>query len=394
MGGSSAAQRINCPGSLELEKKAPEQEASDFAARGSMLHAAIELLIVADPATLDDAEPMMQELVGKNLGFGEDHEITEELIDDKLRPAIKTWFDIVEEYGIDDWFIEQRVSLETVINGAFGTAYIIAKDSADRLHILDWKFGDGVPVAAEGNLGLGFYAAGALYDEDPELQEFTDKISGVVLHIVQPRTGLAKVDPRDTWETTEAWVESLVNQAVEAMDKAALPDAPLKPGSWCRWCRAKAGCSAHAAMASEALSKAPESMTAVELADALHKASLLEDWCKAVVKLAQKELESGAAVPGWKLVRGRAGARKWIDPDVVADICKKKHLKVAEMYKPRVLLSPTEMEKRHKKLYCDKLSLEVTSKAAGLTLAPDSDKRPAVTDSMSLLADAMKGAKK
>jgi hypothetical protein len=51
MGGSSATKRINCPASYQLEAAMPEgTESSSYADRGSMLHAAMELLLTADPA--------------------------------------------------------------------------------------------------------------------------------------------------------------------------------------------------------------------------------------------------------------------------------------------------------------------------------------------------------
>ena len=153
MGGSTAAQRRNCPGSFSLEAEMPKGPESEFAKRGSMLHACMELLITADPENIEAAEPLMQELIGQDMGFGDEFQVTQELVDTKLRPALAAWFEIVAEYGIDDWFIEQRVSLEAVVPGAFGTADILAKDTSNRLHSLDWKFGDGVPVPVEANDG-------------------------------------------------------------------------------------------------------------------------------------------------------------------------------------------------------------------------------------------------
>ena len=225
MGGSTAAQRINCPGSYMLEKNAPPKKASEFANEGSMLHAAMELLLTENVQTMEEAEPLFQQLIGQDMGY-EGHEITEGHIEDKIRPAYASWLNIMRRYKLDDWFIEARVSLEAVVPGAFGTADVIAKDKRGMLHIIDWKFGDGVPVEAEGNYGLGFYAGCAMYDTDPEMEEFTSSITGVVLHIVQPRRGVAD-DPWKHWETDEEWIEALIDQAAEAMEKAI----PLSPES-------------------------------------------------------------------------------------------------------------------------------------------------------------------
>ena len=387
MGGSTAGQRINCPGSYQLEQQAPPKEASEFADEGSMLHAAMELIIVADPETLKAAEPLFDELVGQDMGF-EGHEITEEHIESKIRPATEAWLRVCKKYGLDDWFIEQRVSLESEIDGAFGTADILAKDTKNRLHVLDWKFGDGVPVPVEGNYGAGFYAAAALYDVDPELQEFCDEIESVVLHIVQPRRGYAD-DPLQTWETSVEWIEALVDQAYEANQKALQPNPPLKTGAWCRWCAAKAICPEHQNLAAEALSVAPESMTAVDMGKYLAMADQLKSWIASVYELAQSEMERGAAVPGYKLVEKRA-TRKWADEGAVIETLRKSK-RPRKSYMKETLLSPAQIEKNFPKLYSKTLSAMVNSKSSGVTVVTDDDKRPAVTSSVALLANALPG---
>ena len=42
MGGSNAAQRINCPGSYKLEEEAPPSVESNYATQGSVFHAGAE----------------------------------------------------------------------------------------------------------------------------------------------------------------------------------------------------------------------------------------------------------------------------------------------------------------------------------------------------------------
>jgi len=385
MGGSTAARRINCAGSLVAEKNSPEQAESEFATQGSLFHAAMELLITADPRNMKEAEPLLTDLLGQDLGFGEQWAINQSQIDAKIRPALEAWFTVFEKYEFDDWFIEQRVSLESVISGAFGTCDILGKDMAKRLHVLDWKFGDGIPVAVEANIGLGFYAGAALYDDDPELMDFCDDITGVVLHIVQPRVGSEVV--LHTWETTEAWIEALVNQAAAAMDLALKPNAPFKPGSWCQFCRARPTCDAYLSMGSQALSKAPESMDAVSLGDAMKKADLLKNWISDIYKIAQREMEGGAAIPGFKLVN-KLPRRVWADDKQAEKDLRTAKVKVADIFSKK-LISPTQAEKLNKALYSKTLSANVVMHSSGLTVVADSDKRQAVVNSMELLANAL-----
>jgi len=384
MGGSTATQRRHCAGSYYWEQQAPEPPASEFADRGSMLHAAMQLLITADPGSMRKAEPVLKELIGQDLGF-EGHEVTQELVDTKLRPALKAWFEIVKKWGINDWFIEQRVSLEAVIPGAFGTADILAKDAQNRLHALDWKFGDGYAVEVKANDGAAFYTAAALYDDDEEIAKFCENITGIVFHIVQPRKGSDAV--YDSWETDEKWIDRWLDQTVASMQLARLPDPPTKPGSWCKWCRAKPICPSYDTMASEALGKEPKALDATSLADALKKARLLKSWITEVFKLAQRELEGGAALPGYKLVN-KLPRRQWVDSEEAEKRMRAARLLVAQMYH-KTLISPTQLEKVKPNLYRRMSDDYVTLKSSGLTVVDDTDSRPAVSGSVELLANAL-----
>ena len=384
MGGSTAEQRIQCPGSMKLEAQMPERPSSDFAREGSMLHAAMEL-IIAD----EMPEDALDEFLGQDLGF-DGLKITKSLIEEKLKPARRAFWRIVEEWGWEDWFIEQKVTLWPV-PGAFGTIDILAKDSKGRLHVLDWKFGDGVFVDIEGSYQLGFYAAAALYDDEPEIKALCEDVSGVVLHIIQPRLGDDESEHHRYWETDEDWIEKLIDQAERAAKLAQSDDPPIKPGSWCRWCTADPICPAKKSMASEALSKAPESMTALELAEALELADQLKPWIKKVFDLGQQEAEGGAAIPGWKLVQKR-GTRVFTDPEAVVKILKGLKWKNAQIFKEREVKTPAQLQKTDKHVFEKRLKELVESRSSGLTLVRESDKREAVADSVALLANAMKKA--
>lgn len=384
MGGSTATQRRNCPASLNLEKEMPPQPESEYAARGSMLHAAMELLVIAQPETVKAAEPLLRDLIGQDMGY-EGFEITQDLIDSKIRPALGAWLEIVETYDIDDWFIEEKVSLQALIPGAFGTPDVIAKDKAGRFHDLDWKFGDGYVVDVVANDAAAFYTSCAKYSEDPEIREFFGEPTGYVFHIVQPRIGGESV--YKSWETTDEWLEKWLTQTIDAADAAVRDKPPAKAGAWCKWCRAKPICPVQNAMADDALTKQPSAMTAVELADALKKADLLKAWIGDVFKLAQHELEQGAALPGWKLVQ-KLPRRTWRDPLAAEAAMKKARIKVADLYK-KTLLSPTQLQKLKPKLYSKVESDLVTLHSSGVTVVHDTDKRPALSGGMDLLANAL-----
>lgn len=395
MGGSTAARRIQCPGSFKLEQQAPEEKASEFADRGSMLHAAMELLLNEDPANVKEAQPLLDQLEGQDMGF-EGHEITAELIATKVSPALYAWWELDKKYEFEEIFIEQKVSLEAIVPGAFGTADVIARDKSKRLHVLDWKFGDGVPVPVENNLGMGFYAAGVLYDEDePELDEFcktlppVDQPLEVVLHIVQPREGFD--DYLFTWETNDEWVESVVDQIKAAAEKMMLDEPPTKTGDWCKFCRAKVFCPEYQQLTVAVQGKEPANMTSIELADYLAKATLLDGWIKDLWAYAQEQAEHGVQIPGFKLVQKQA-RRQYTDAVLVEDICKKSRVKVDDMYN-KTLKSPAQLEKSAPNVFKKKVAKHVEKVSSGVTLVPDTDRRPAVSGSMQLLGAELEKVK-
>lgn len=390
VGGSSVPKRLNCHLSRSLEAEAPKRPSSDFADRGSMLHAVMELLLTNNVENIKQAQPLINEAVGQDFGF-KGHPLTDDLVADKIQPALIAWWQVCKDYDIVDFMIEVRVSLDHIIPGAFGTADIIAVDSDGRLHILDWKFGDGVPVPVEGNVSTGFYAAGALNDqEDDDLADMLDgnlvEDCPVIMHIVQPRTGFDD-DPLQSWETTETWVENLLIQLTAAMLASYEPDPQPKAGDWCKWCDAAPICPAQQTSALAAVKKDPHGMTGVELAKWLDVANQLEKWKNQLFEFALNEMEGGATVPGYKLVNKRA-TRKWNEPDEVEAICKKKRLKIDQIYNKQ-LKSPAQLEKSAKNVYSKVLKDMVVSVSSGVTLVPDSDKRPAVTSSIELLANAL-----
>ncbi len=389
MGGSTAAQRRYCPGSLKQEEGIPEPPESEYASRGSMLHAGMDLLITEDPDNMRECEALFEQLIGQDMGYP-GNEITQELIDTKIRPAMQAWFKIRKKYGFVDWFREQRVSLERVIPGAFGTADIIAIDKKGRLHILDWKFGDGIQVDVRANDGTAFYAAAALYEDDEEMLEFTKDVKSLVFHIVQPRVGSDTVF--ESWETNLDWVEAWIDQSIDAMELAQSDDPPLKSGDWCKFCKARATCPALNALASEALSMKPESMDATSLSDALTKANQLKSWIKSVFELAQQEMEGGAAVSGWKLVN-KLPRRQWLDEAEAEKRLRRARLRVDNLFK-RSLITPTQLEKLKPRLYSQMEDDYVILHSSGLTVVPDSDRRTAVTSSMELLANALPDEKR
>jgi hypothetical protein len=109
---------------------------------------------------------------------------------------------------------------------------------------------------------------------------------------------------------------------------------------------------------------------------------LVEGWAKAVRAELERRMLAGGAVPGFKLVKGREGIRKFSDPAEAETMMKSMRLKQDVMY-DWTLISPTTAEKLHAdgiigKKQWPKLKALIVRSEAGLSVAPAADKRPAV----------------
>lgn len=109
---------------------------------------------------------------------------------------------------------------------------------------------------------------------------------------------------------------------------------------------------------------------------------LVEGWAKAVRAELERRMLAGGAVPGFKLVKGREGIRKFADAAEAEKVMKSMRLKQDVMY-DWTLISPTTAEKLAadgiigKKQWL-KLQALIVRSEAGLSVAPAADKRPAV----------------
>lgn len=399
VGGSTAERRINCPGSYQLEKDLPKDEASPYAIEGTVLHAAMELLLTADPDPGDELEGVLNELIGQKLMAEYDLEITEDHINEKLRPAYLAWIELCDKYEIDDYFIEQRVNLESIAAGAFGTSDVLAFSSRRKLLLChDWKFGDGKPVDAENNYGGLFYSAGAIFGADDEdlveaIQALPEENFKVVVSIIQPRRGFPDENPLKVWETDFKTVNDFTYQVEDAIKLANSDEPPFKPGNHCQWCAGKktGTCKALKAIASSVDTKMDiKGLTPVELSHNVELARQVIAWGESVLSFAHAQAEVGVKIPGQKLVAKRA-TRVWNDEAEAEKIMKRRKCKVADMYTQK-LITPAQAEKKFKDLYKKALSKEVSKVSSGTTLVPETDKRPAIVDTGHLLGEQLQKA--
>jgi len=343
VGGSTAKRVINCPGSVALVAEMPPQPSSSYAEEGTLLHDAIS------------------EFLGTT---GYRFTCSQDLIEDKLMPALA----LLDEVDPDKemlYEVETRVGFGDLLPGVFGSTDLMGR-IGNKAIILDWKFGAGVPVPAEENEQLMFYAAAAM--RTPEAQWVFDGATEVELIIIQP-----PVIKR--WTTTIARIKEFEQTLVKAVKIAQQPDAPLKHGDHCRWCAAKPVCPIMTGAVDRAVAIKMEKIDVDKLGAYLHNADLLESWIKDLRSLAEEMLKKGKPVPGWKMVPKRA-TRSWVkEEDAKAALLQ--HLKESEVVEVK-MVSPAAAEKL---LKAQKLKLPdglTVSISSGNTIAPESDPRPAV----------------
>ena len=121
----------------------------------------------------------------------------------------------------------------------------------------------------------------------------------------------------------------------------------------------------------------PEDLTT--LSEAMRLASLLESWIKSVRSTVQDQLEVGAPVSGYKLVKKRA-TRKWASDEEMLDRLKKMRSLKAVDYSIIKMCTPPQLEKicKAKGVDFDKFGAYIVKTSTGNTVAHEDDKRPAV----------------
>ena len=365
VGGSTAKRVINCPGSVALVQKMPPQPSSEHADRGTLLHDTIAEHL----ATLKPLETFL----GKKY---EDQVLTQELIDDKLVPALAL-LDEIDPKQEMSYEVETRVGFGDLLPGVFGSTDFVGR-LGYRAVVLDWKFGDGVIVTAEENEQLMFYAAAAMRTD--ALKWAFEGATEIECVIVQPPM-------IRRWVTTPERVAQFEHQLVKAVKAAEQPDAGLKAGDHCRWCAAKPVCPKMTGAVDRALQVQLKEIDVDTLGRYLKNADLLEDWIKDLRGLALQLLEKDMPVPGYKLVQKQA-RRKWTNESKAKQALLDMGLKESVVVETSVM-SPAQAEKALKKRWADLPEGLVKSESSGTTLASEDDPRPAVLQIGSQLSAAL-----
>jgi len=407
-----------CPGSIREEAKYPEQDSGPAAKDGTHSHTLLEHCITTGKSP--------DQFVFDTL---KDHDGSF-IVDADRAARVQTALDYIAKRVAEEStpFLIPKVISETRVD----PAHLLGRDDLsgtvdvqiqgyDTLELIDYKDGMGI-VSAEGNLQLEQYAYGVLAGYKlPVNGDYPFKT--VRMTIIQPKLALRGMAPITSHDVSVR--DLLANMGTIILQAAATdkPDAPLVPGeSQCKFCRAKGSCSALASnvmkevgimfqpvvtqtldVAQQSADKDPSTMDDAQIAQIMEAAPLMRQLLEGVEAEALRRLQAGQTIPGIKLVNGR-GSRAWALPEAeMADKLVKMGIPKTAIYETK-LVSPAKAEKlTWEKKDGSKVTLtdrqlkrmeqEYVVKMAGkLTVAPESDSRPAVITNAAPLFSAVQAA--
>ena len=364
VGGSTAKRVIACPGSVALCAQMPPRPSSKYADEGTLLHNVI--------ADILDGKQTLTSAIGTTY---ENQTLTQELIDEKIKPALAA-LDEIDPDRLMEYEVETRVGFGDFLPDVFGSTDFIGR-IGDTVYVLDWKFGDGVAVDVEENPQLMFYAAAAMRTD--KLKWAFDGVKKIEMVIVQPPSV-------KRWATTPKRIAQFEQSLAQAVRQADKPNAALVVGDHCRWCAAKPICPQMTGAVDRALHTKLDALPVDKISVYLQNADVLEQWITDLRALAFQILEAGKPVPGYKLVAKRA-TRQWVNEET-AKAALLENLKESDVMETS-LISPAKAEKVLKKHGLALPEGQVAAVSTGSTLAAESDPRPAVLQIGSQLTAAL-----
>ena len=363
---SSAHRWINCPPSAVAAERYPAQD-TEFTREGTLAHEVAEVAALAslwaglDPQDLEWGTGVTREMVDCAAGYAE---YIQEQTREENAPVM----------------LEQRVDFSPWVPDGFGTCDCIILQG-DTMVVIDYKYGLGVAVSAENNPQTRLYALGALNDYDVAFG-----IKNVEMHIYQPRLNNVSVEKMPLPDLL-AWADSIKPIA----QKAAKGKGDYNAGAHCKFCPHAGSCRTLTKTCTDyvethSLRVAVPVLAPHEVAEVLAMEPLVTLWLKRVKAQALTSLLDGGEVPGFKVVEGKQGNRKWTDELQVSQMLQAEGYKLEEITETK-LLSPAGMDKALGKKKVAELLTDLIGRSPGApTIVPETDKRPA----LDRLAEAQK----
>ena len=349
---------IKCPRAARLSEGIADQ-GSDYAKQGTCAHSLCEY--------------KLSKALGQN---AEDPRETLEFYDQEMENCSSDYADFVME-TVQELkkncpdpvvLIEQKLDFSKWVPDGFGYGDCILV--ADRkVHVIDYKHGEGVLVESEKYCQMMCYALGAIN----LLDELYD-IDSVSMTIFQPRR--ANVS---TWTITKAellsWAENTLMPAAQLAFKG---EGQFCAGDHCRFCKAKNICRARAEYNLELARydfAMPDSLEDAEISAILEKVDSFITWASDIKEYALTQALNGKRYEGFKVVEGRS-VRKYTNEEDAAIAVQKAGFDPYE----KNILGITAMTRLLGKKKFEEVLGDLVFKAPGKpALVPESDKRPALS---------------
>ena len=264
--------------------------------------------------------------------------------------------------------IEQRLDFSEWVPEGFGYGdCILVADGA--MHVIDFKYGEGVLVDARDNSQMMCYALGAI-----NLLDNLYDISSVSMTIFQPRRENVSTWTQDKFELL-GWADTVLKPAADLAYKG---EGTFCAGEHCRFCRARATCRARAEYNLELARydfAMPDTLEDDEISAILSKIDSLTSWAADIREYALTQALSGKHFEGFKVVNGRSVRRYTSETDVAKAVTDAGF----DPYE-RSILGITAMTKLLGKRRFEEILGQLVTKAPGKpTLVPESDKRQAAS---------------
>ena len=353
---SGAARWSSCAGSLALSQGAMKR--TSFAAdEGTAGHQLGERCIENGTDPYD--------YIGEIIpvcGTGGDVVTNEIEVTLELAEAVSKYVEYVRGISGMRW-LETRIYYGNLLgvpeDEAFGTGDCCILNGT-TLHVIDAKFGRGY-VNPVRNKQMILYGAGVV----DALETVGERVDEIHLHVMQPRVSDKPV-PYVMTRADLAHEVNLLRAAAQHSMEASISFTSLNDEKWvktyltpgeyqCQWCPAAAACPALRAVADDFTAASDEEfgivslleqMSGAELSKYQKQVNLVEMWMEAVKHETLARLTRGDKVPGYKLVKGREGNRRWADPVAAAEA----FADVADVaFEPPTLKTPAQLEKALKK---------------------------------------------
>lgn len=363
---SSSHRWLACPPSAVAADAYPAQD-TEFTREGTIAHEVAE--IVASGKRLPEN--------AQRDGIAEG--VTQEMID-----HAKGYADYIQEQTKSKdaaVLLEQRVDFSPWVPQGFGTADCVIVQGG-TVTVIDYKYGQGVPVSAVENPQMRLYALGA-YNLLSDIYD----IDTIEMHIYQPRINNISSDSLTAAELL-IWANETVKPAAAQASKGV---GEYSPGDHCKFCPHAGRCRALTRVCTEfvethQMKVAVPVLAPHEVAEVLRMEPLVSLWLKRVKAQAMTTLMDGGEVPGWKVVEGKLGNRKWTDELLVSNTLQAAGYPLEDITETK-LLSPAAMDKSiGKKMVAELLDSFIDRTPGAPTIVPETDKRPP----LDRLAEAVK----